>query len=193
MKRINVYPLLGIILAVSFFSCSDDIHDNPGNDDKVQAVIQTGITTKASDATWDVDDAIGIAMMNPAQTEFIDNIYNYRYYTPTGTPAFTPSSDSDILYFPVDGSSVYFKGYYPYTADLPQDMTIPVSVEDQSDLPIIDVMTTEHLSGFSKADPNVHLRMHHRLSKVIFKYRVSPDMEDLPMFGSTVDRTYHSK
>jgi len=186
MKLINVFPFLGILLTLSLFSCSDDTDENKQTGDKVEAIIQTGITTKAYDATWEVDDAIGIAMMNPAQTEFIDDIYNYRYYTPSATANFVPYSDNEILYFPIDGSSVYFKGYYPYKADLTEDMTIPVSLEDQSDLPAIDVMTTEHLSGFSKTDPNVHLRMHHRLSKVIFKYRVSPELEDMPMNGSTV-------
>lgn len=186
MRLKGLLPLLGILMTVSFLSCSDDTDDNKQTGDKVQAIIQTGITTKAYDATWEINDAIGIAMMNPAQTEFIDDIYNYQYYTPSATANFVPSSDNEILYFPIDGSEVYFKGYYPYKADLTQEMTIPVTLEDQSDLPAIDVMTTEHLSGFSKADPNVHLRMHHRLSKVIFKYRVSPELEDMPMNGSTV-------
>jgi len=186
MRLTGLFPLLGIFMTISFLSCSDDTIDKTNPEGRVEAIIQTGITTKAYDATWDIDDAIGIAMMNPGQTTFIDGIYNNRYYTPSGTANFVPSSADQTLYFPLDGSRIYFKGYYPYMSDLPQDMTFPVSVEDQSDLPSIDVMTTEQLSGFSKADPNVHLRMHHRLTKVIFKYSKGPDLEDMPMMGSTV-------
>jgi len=154
----------------------------------VKANIQAGIgiTTRAFDSQWETNDAIGIVMMNSDRTQIIDNIYNYRYYTPSGTESFEPSSGEETLYFPQDGSSVYFKSYYPYLPDLSPDMTFPVSVEDQSNLPVIDAMTGEHLSGFSKADPNVHLRMHHRLSKLIFKYSMGEGMEDLPMFNSTI-------
>lgn len=188
MRPEPIKVLWGLLLSLLLFSCSDDDNSGSGQKGMVKANIRTGIgvSTRAFDSQWEVNDAIGIAMMNANRTEIIDNIYNYRYYTPSGTESFEPTSGEETLYFPQDGSSVYFKSYYPYLADLSPDMTFPVSVEDQSNLPAIDAMTGEHLSGFSKADPNVHLRMHHRLSKLIFKYSMGEGLEDLPMFNSTV-------
>lgn len=187
MRPKHIAAFCGLLFSVVFSSCSDDSTDNiPKGSVKANIQAGIGITTRASDSTWDVDDAIGIAMMDYEQTHIIDNIYNYRYYTPTGTESFEPSSSNEVLYFPQDGSRVYYKSYYPYLPDLNPDMMFPVYVGDQSDLPAIDAMTGKHLSGFSKGDPNVHLRMHHRLTKVIFKISRGEGLEDLPMFASNV-------
>jgi len=187
MRFIYTTIFLGIILPALFLSCSENDSDNPDKGN-VKANFQAGmgIPTKAYDASWETNDAIGIAMMDSRQTSFINNNFNNRYYTPTGTENFMPASADQTLYFPQDGSSVYFKGYYPYRPDLPMNMTFPVNVTDQSVLPAIDVMTSEHLSGFSKSDPNVHLRMHHLLSKVTFKFIRGEGLEELPLFNSTV-------
>lgn len=169
-----------ILLSVLFFSCSND-EKNIQEEELIKATIRAGISTNAYDTGWTVNDAIGIAMLDYAQTRRIDNIYNYRYYTPSGTESFVPSSTDQILYFPYDGSRVYFKSYYPYQSNLSSDMTFPVNVEDQTNLPAIDVMTGTHVSGFSKTDPYANIQMHHRLSKVIFKFTYGDNVDDLPL------------
>lgn len=186
MRLRHIAASLGLLFPVLFFSCSEDTDSIPKGSVKAKIQAGIGISTRAYDSQWEVDDAIGIAMMDYDQTQIIDNIYNYRYYTPSGTESFEPSSGDEVLYFPQDGSRVYYKSYYPYLADLSPDMRFHVALDDQSDLPAIDAMTGKHLSGFSKSDPNVHLRMYHRLSKVIFKITRGEGLEDLPMFSSNV-------
>lgn len=189
MRFKHTKTLLGILLPVLLFSCSDE--DSGGTEKgqvkvNIQAGMGNGVSTRAYDAQWEVSDAIGIAMMDNSRTNFINSIFNNRYYTPSGNESFTPASTDQTIYFPQDGSQVYFKGYYPYRSDLTSDMTFPVDLSDQSSLPAIDVMTSEHLAGFSKSDPNVHLRMHHRLTKVTFKFIRGEGLEELPLFNSAV-------
>lgn len=151
MRFKHTKTLLGILLPVLLFSCSDE--DSGGTEKgqvkvNIQAGMGNGVSTRAYDAQWEVSDAIGIAMMDNSRTNFINSIFNNRYYTPSGNESFTPASTDQTIYFPQDGSQVYFKGYYPYRSDLTSDMTFPVDLSDQSSLPAIDVMTSEHLAGF---------------------------------------------
>lgn len=189
MRFKHTRTLLGILLPVLFFSCSDEDSGSPEKGQvkvNLQAGMGNGVTTRAYDAQWEASDAIGIAMLDNSRTTFINGIFNNRYYTPSGNESFTPASADQTIYFPQDGSQVYFKGYYPYRSDLTSNMTFPVDLSDQSSLPAIDVMTSEHLAGFSKSDPNVHLRMHHRLTKVTFKFIRGEGLEELPLFNSAV-------
>lgn len=190
MKFKHTKTLSGIILfSVLFFSCSNDEKDIFQEEELVKVNIRAGISTSSYDAEWAANDAIGIAMLDYQQRSIIDNIYNYRYYTPSGSESFIPSSADQVLYYPWNGARVYFKAYYPYLANLSPDMTFPVSVEDQSDLPAIDVMTGSHLSGFSRVDPDADLRMYHRLSKLIFRFTYGEGLEGLP--GTDYDVIIH--
>ncbi len=167
-------------------SCSDDRdYYTPvsGTEPKIQASISMG--TRAHDAVWDENDAIGLAMLVHEGKDIINDVFNYHYYTPTSNGDFIAGERT--IYFPQNNERVTFRAYYPYMQGLTRDMLIPVSVADQRTPKDFDLMTAEHLSGFSKSDRNVHLRFHHRLSKVIFKFRAGEGEEFLPMDGITLN------
>lgn len=163
------------------FSCTtkDTAEEVPAGGG-TEAVISAGISnnTRAEDNHWDPNDEIGLAMLVRNGTEIIDDIFNYEYYTPTGGKAFIPFSSASRVFFPMDGRSVSFRAYYPYYPDMTGNMVLPVSIADQTVLPDIDLMSAEHISGFSKDDPNVELRFHHRLSKIIFNFNVQDGIYD---------------
>ncbi len=139
-----------------------------GTSDLVPVRINAGIDTKAHDAQWDENDAIGLAMLVDDGAEVYNDVYNYHYISSAGQGLFEPASDGMTVYFPQDGSEVTFRSYYPYYPSLGTDMVVPINVTNQRILSEIDLMTAEHISGRSKTDPEVHLRFHHRLSKLIF-------------------------
>ena len=178
MKLREITLAFGTLLATTLFSCSDDREAPIIEGDKVQANFTAGIAaaTRASDVLWDVNDAIGIVMLNHDSKDIEDEAFNLRYFTTTAGGNFTPGGASSIIYFPQNGDEVTFKSYYPYKESLQRNMLIPVSVANQTTLPVIDFMSAEHLSGFSKNDPNVHLEFHHRLSKVIFNLSISEEV-----------------
>lgn len=163
---INKFILGSVLLTASVSSCVSE--DMTSSDDKVAVQISASTAlTRAVNNAWGKNDVIGISMLKAGSQDVITPYSNYNYVTTEGNSNFTPASASQIMYFPVDGSSVSFKAYYPYSSKLPASMTAPLSVKDQSSLADLDFMTAEHLAGSSKNDPNVKLHFYHRLAKVM--------------------------
>lgn len=133
-------------------------------------------STRATNDVWDEGDVIGVTMVNPQSLEVIAPYRNFGYTT-SGDDKFSPNNASQIIYFPTSDEEVAFKAYYPYKKDLPSNLVIPVSTKDQTNLPDIDLMTAEHLSGTSTKDPNVKLHFYHRLAKVVVN--LSTDNESI--------------
>lgn len=123
-------------------------------------------STRATNDVWNAGDVIGVTMVNPQSGDVMSPYRNFGYTT-QGDGKFSPNDAGQIIYFPTNDAAVTFRAYYPYKKDLAPNLVIPVSVKDQRVLADIDLMTAEHLSGKSTADPNVKLHFHHRLSKVV--------------------------
>lgn len=197
MKKKVFLTLLTAVSIASFTSCSKDEVNIGGSEKSSNAVMINGGITRAVDSDWEAGDAIGLTMYNSDYSEQIGGIYNKRYTTPAGDGTFNTATPSDTLYFPQNGSSVTFVSYYPYQASLTNDMLLHWSVLNQSVLQDIDLMTSEHISGFSKTDPDVQLHFHHRLSKLIFILSVQDDGDfvsledcDLTLKGMITGKTY---
>lgn len=159
--------LASVLLLTAASACVND--DMTSSDNKVAVKISAGTAmTRAVDNNWEQNDVIGISMLEDGKSNVIAPYNNYSYTTTDGSSNFDPTSSAQIMYFPVDGSKVSFKAYYPYSSSLPANMIAPLSVKDQSSLPELDFMTAEHLAGTSKDEPDVKLHFYHRLAKVIF-------------------------
>lgn len=163
---INKIILSSVLLAAATTACVNDDMTSSGDKIAVQVSASTAVT-RAADSSWGQNDVIGISMLKAESSEVITPYSNYNYVTTDGSSNFTPATSSQIMYFPVDGSNVAFKAYYPYSSELPAGMVAPLSVKDQSSLADLDFMTAEHLAGMSKGDPNVKLHFYHRLAKVL--------------------------
>lgn len=159
-----------IVAATGIASCTNEEATIAGDNVAVRISGEAG--TRAVNNTWNRNDAIGITMLKDGSAEVVAPYNNYNYATADGTENFAPATSAQIMYFPVDGSKVSFKAYYPYSSALPADMMMPVSVTDQSNLAAIDLMTAKHTAGTSKDDPNVHLHFYHRLAKVLINLTV---------------------
>lgn len=165
--KTSIKPIiLGSVLLTAFTACVNDDMTSSGSKVAVQISASTA-ATRTVDANWGQNDAIGITMLKAESTEVIAPYSNYSYTTPDGSSSFAPATSAQIMYFPVDGSEVSFKAYYPYSGTLSADMTAPLNVQDQRSLPVLDFMTAEHLAGTSKDEPDVRLHFHHRLAKVL--------------------------
>lgn len=163
---INKFILGSVLLTASVSACVNEDMTSSGDKVAVQISASTAVT-RAVGNTWGQNDVIGISMLKADNSDVIASYSNYNYVTTDGNSNFTPATSSQIMYFPVDGSNVSFKAYYPYSSKLPADMIAPLSVKDQSSLADLDFMTAEHLAGTSKDDPNVKLHFYHRLAKVM--------------------------
>ncbi|MCD7968929.1 MAG: fimbrillin family protein [Alistipes sp.] len=195
MRLLCFKPAIAAVLALCLCACTKTDGDYSGQDretdeSRVAAVIQAGVgnsaSTRAQDAQWDEDDAIGVAMLLEESMEHYDEQHNYHYITSSQSGIFEPHSAEMMIYFPAnDSERVVFKAYYPYHSGLTSDMIMPLDVASQTALPDIDFMTARHIAGYTKSDPSVKLDFSHRLSKVIFN--LSGGSEDV--FGDLEDCT----
>lgn len=124
MKAIK-FLSLGL-LATMIASCSSD--EVALTKKEVTATITgnigSSLKTRAHDTTWDKNDQIGLFTFTSQYTPDGENtIYretnNKPYYTVGGDNSleFKPVSGEGIK-FPSDGSSIYFKSYYPYSPNI---------------------------------------------------------------------------
>lgn len=186
-QSIHKIILCSALLAITATSCNNEETTVSPAGSKVPATFSASTTgtasTRATDNNWNVNDHIGITMLDAADGHVVTPYNNYNYTTPDGSIHFSPATEENIMYFPVDGSEVTFRAYYPYSSKLPADMLYPVSVADQSSLSDLDLMTAEHISGTSKDDPDVRLHFYHRLAKVLFD--LTFEDEALSLEGAT--------
>lgn len=168
MKTIfNKALLCGTLIALLAAACTNDTDSAAEKRTAISVTADVaGTQTRAAGNAWNENDVIGISMIDPQNGTVWSPYLNYDYTT-GGDGNFTPVRTDKIIYLPVQGEKVTFKAYYPYKADAPQDLLLPVDVKNQTSLTPLDLMTAEHLSGTSIDDPNVKLHFYHRLAKVI--------------------------
>lgn len=166
MMRLAAILLLSIFVA----SCKDDATEYKPQPEKVQVTLSAGIKTRAVDATWVEGDCIGLSMFKTGTTTFLDNQHNHRYSTRAGDGVFN-ADGSNVVYYPLDGSLVDIRGYYPHRGDLGEDCLYSLDVADQSDLAAINFMTFDCYTGASRNNPNITVTFKHRLTKLIFNLR----------------------
>lgn len=144
--------------------CSSDSEDNGRPDNSpVPLQVNSGIQTRSTNTEWAKDDCIGIYMLSAENHSVLHDADNRCYVAQAGgeNVAFGPAAPEHIIYYPIDGSAVDFIAYYPQQSLT--DNVYPLNVEDQSNLPSIDLMTAT-AAGHSKEAPAVSFRFRHRLA-----------------------------
>lgn len=187
----NIYKSLlgGALLAVLATGCNTEDFNSSSTDEKDAVIISAGAAlstdveskTRAANTDWEADDLIGITMLSTSTPA--TPVYTNRQYKAasagSGSVQFNPESESQKMYYPIDGSEVTFKSYYPYTG-LSDYRTYPVNVSGQSDIARLDLMTAEHKNvdastANSKNKKDAHLVFHHRLTMVTVNLRTETD------------------
>src|SRR5690554_1941515 len=142
--------LLGsVMLAVLAISCTNEDFNTPPVNEADAVVISGGVTTlstlstRAADAAWDANDRIGITMLQQATNNVFNSYSNRDYVTIGGDGSFAANIESNKMYYPIDGSDVTFKAYYPY-AGLTNYPHFPLDVSGQATLADKDLMTAVH-------------------------------------------------
>ncbi|GEM_PF-2909579 len=165
--------LTAILLLATFvvfgISCKDDVAEE-SRPDRIPVKLSAGIKPRAVDATWHQGDCIGLSLFETGTTNFIENQHNHQYSTRSGDGIFD-ADGTNIVYYPLDGSVVDIRGYYPYRGDLGEDCLCAVDVNDQTDLAAINLMTFDTYTGASRNNPSVTVTFKHRLTKLIFNLR----------------------
>lgn len=184
MKSLHSLFALGIA-ALTVTACSNDDNLAQKNDGKVAVKVSSTIT-RAYDAQWEKGDNIGLVMLDPATNKTIEGLASYKYSTANGDGSFQPASDDQIAYYPAGDGTVDLMAYYPYTASFGTDLMVPVSTADQSNLPAIDLMTSDRSTGHNNKNVSATLNFGHRLSKISILADKETSVMDVDLTGATL-------
>lgn len=183
----RTYLFLAAAAALTLASCSndDDFADRPG-DGRVAVNFSGGITlTRATGDAWDLNDGIGIYMVETGTQNVVDNAANRRYVTAAGDGSFSPASEDQTIYFPLDANNkVDFIAYYPQ--DALTGNTYAVDVTDQSAPSAIDLLWSNNATAKDKTVQTVDLKFYHRLSRVEVELKAGAGVSEAELAGTTV-------
>ncbi len=165
------------ILAAAAAACSQpEAEQNlPQPGDRTPVRISGGIRmmSRACDASWNENDAIGLYLTEAGTSAVVDGTENLCYVTAAGDGQFEPFGDALLL--PADAAGSYdIVAYYPY-GEL-SDGVLTLDLSDQSEQGPIDLLSAR-CEGIDKEHLSAHLEFSHRLTKVVFD--VSSSVRDL--------------
>lgn len=162
--------------------------ENGNNDGRVALRVNSGIQTRAAGKTWSQDDAIGIYMVNTGTQTVAESASNrlYKAQAPGESSAFEAEGAGNIIYYPVDGSSVDFLLYYPQRSLT--DNVYSIDVTNQNNLPAIDLMTAK-VTGKDKTQPVIEPKFFHLLAKLKLNIKNGEGITVADLNGLKVDIT----
>ena len=162
-------------MAAAFLSLAGCGNDNegttPDGDGRVALQVTSGINvqTRACNDTWESGDAIGIYMLEAGTTTLSESADNRKYVTADGDGKFSAGAAGQTIYFPVDGSTVDFRAYYPYKETIANGI-YQVDVTTQTSQKDIDLMSAKVESTpeapLDKNHPAVAFTFRHLLTKL---------------------------
>lgn len=147
--------------------------------------------TRAHDATWDANDAIGIFMFATGTTTISEEAENRQYITATGNSNFSPvtTPTDQTIYFPITGQTD-FMAYYPWqsiTKNADDKYLYAVDVATQTSQKAIDLMAADKVSGKDKDNTNVAFEFTHKLVKIaLTEIKHGDGLTAIDLLGLTV-------
>jgi endonuclease G len=184
--KLRKYFLITTLSVLALYSCrEDDESIFQGNDGPVAArftsTVSGEVRTKASGASWDVNDKIGIFMKKnnqPLPGNIVGTADNAEYTTSNASGNFHSVSSDVTIYYPADGTAVDFIAYYPYQSVL-SNYIYPIDLTDQSSQEKIDLLYSNNARGYTNASPPAGLSFSHQLVKVVFNITAGEGISDL--------------
>jgi hypothetical protein len=190
MKKVFLAAALG---ATIMMSCSHD-HEvlDQNSDEAVVARFNSSINgatmLRAGNNTWSAGNTIGIFMVNNTP-EAVDATENRAYRTTDGSSHFSHVATTDIIYYPVDNSTVNFISYYPYQSGITLENEYDVDVSDQSNPVDIDLLYAKTTAGYSKttsAATPVKLMFDHKLTQLVMNITAGEGLTNDDLKGMSV-------
>ncbi len=184
--------ILAALALVALASCAKENTAADVATDQVAAEFTAAAITRVADNAWEANDKIGITMTVSGTTTIADGDYDNVPHTVTEageSGIFTP--DSEVIYFPVDGSAVDFYAYYPCsTLDADDNLAVSVATQSFSDIDIVAAKAETK----TKAAPTVTFSgdeaFAHQLSKLTITLKVGEGIDDLAGITTTIKGQY---
>lgn len=182
----KTYLFLAAAALVMAACSNDDEPSVPSADGRVAVNFSGGITlTRATADAWEAGDGIGIYMLESGTLAPVDNATNRRYVSTAGDGKFTPATEDQTIYFPLDeNNKVDFIAYYPQ-ATLTGN-TYEVDVTNQSNPAAIDLLWSNNATARDKTVQAVDLSFAHRLSRIEVELIAGTGVSESELTGTTI-------
>lgn len=178
------------LTAFMFTACgNDDDNTDQVNDGRVKftsgitATPQTKVATdNAGNSIWNINDPIGIYMVDNGTTTIVESAENIPYKATTASASTSfAASGTDVIRYPTDiPTKVDFIAYHPYNSSV-TNWVYPIVLWNQTSQTAIDLMhaTADNLgAGYDKTSSNVNFTFSHQLVKLILNVRMDEGIED---------------
>ncbi len=183
-----------ISVLILFGSC-----EKRANDSFIAKFSTSAAVSKAYGTNWTKDDRIGIFMLKHnsdfISDNIVDGVVNIEYAADRGGGHcyFRAVSPTQTIVMPSDGSAVDFCAYYPHSETMYSGYSIPVNVQNQSDLEAIDYMVSDRVMEKSILDNNAALTFNHVLSllEISLEGGFGVTTEELENMALTICNTKH--
>lgn len=160
MKKLAI----AVLVAAALSGCSSEEEKVDLNDRPVEIKLSAGIFGLQTKAPVNTGDNITASFVASATTgDYTTNAWNATATFIASTTASTSFSFNTPKYYPVDGSSVYIKGYFP--AGTISGKTVTYTETDGSN----DVMITPQVSGSKATVTPLAFTFNHLLTQLQFK------------------------
>ncbi len=164
-----------MIMAIFALGACDDGSLSGDTSALVSVQFADGVISRASGTTWSNDDRVGIYMLNAGTTTSYSydgvTYSNIEYYNSSAdgeNATFDVVTSDEVIYYPMDNTASDFVAAYPYNAALTTaNFLYPLSVSDQSDKAVIDLMTASIEDVYTTLNP-LAFSFYHRLSQLQF-------------------------
>lgn len=186
MKQIyQMQLLLSFICSGVMAGCNTHEDAEPP---QIKAQINAGIRNTNEHVLLDPFEgnaAIGIFMESAQVTAQAENRKYYKVEG-DGQTGFIPMSPDQTFYYPLNGSSVDFRAYAPYS-DQTTEGIVPVNLLKQKPLSEIDLLCAEPISGKSAANPDVSFVFRHVLTKLHFDLNPGKGITEADLAGTSIE------
>jgi hypothetical protein len=149
-------------------------------------------TTRAADATWTANDAVGVYVLPAGGTALSAATVSNRKYTVATNGAMT-LAEGTAIYYPIDGTGVRFMAYYPYGTV--SSYTRTFTFADQSTKAkkeAVDFCFHRGTTNYTRTSPATSLAFTHKFSKILLTVKQGaggPDVSNVAVTLSNMPQT----
>lgn len=142
--------------------------------------------TRAVNNDWQRNDAIGLVMFDAGTTNPCGGKANYCYVTTDGSGTFNAKDEANTVYLPTADKAADLLAYYPQTSVVtPTNLIVPVDVTTQTNLPAIDLMVADKVTGLTAQNNTASLSFRHKLCKLVLKVQKDDTSADIDISDAT--------
>ncbi|WP_165044476.1 fimbrillin family protein [Dysgonomonas sp. ZJ709] len=183
MKTICLRAVIFITSLILLSGCDDNTQENNfqnNNEVRFESAMTIDNQEKSTKITqdelnpdkskWEVNDKIGVLVVNKESTEVLSEYKNLQFKALEGNNATAFEAVGEKIYYPEDGKRLVFKAYYPFIDNNQwQENEVAIDLTDQTDLSKLDLLyatANNGNNGYATADQNtpVSLVFKHQLS-----------------------------